>query len=469
VVTRLLERRWPWLVAAVVIVLIFLSTFVRLRLPASWDLRPRGSAEDIAQLRNRRDVNMLFILVDTLRADRLGCYGYPRPTSPYLDKLAAGGVRFARQLAQSSWTKCSMASLWTSLYPARTGLTRFDQVVPDEAQLPAEVFAQAGFRTVGIYRNGWVAPTFGFGQGFHVYRRPQAIPLPASVKLANPTLNEEGSDEGTIAAALEFLRIDGHKRWFLYLHLMDVHQYLYDEDSALFGTDHPGIYANSVRRVDHVIQAMIDSLSDQGLRANTLIAIASDHGEAFGERGFEGHAREVFRETTEVPFLISFPFRLDPGLTVAARTRNVDIWPTLFDLLGLPTPEDADGRSLVPEIVALARGEAPPGEERTAIAHLDQNWGTPGAESSTTVAVAENEHRYVRLERPEGHAEDLFDRRDDPDEVVDRSGDQPETLEHLRKIADDYLASQPVFGAPPARDVDQLELNQLRALGYAIP
>ncbi len=79
----------------------------------------------------------MLLVVDTLRADHLGSYGYARDTSPELDRLAATGARFDRHLSQSSWTKCSMASLWTGLYPARTGITRFDDVIPDEAELPA--------------------------------------------------------------------------------------------------------------------------------------------------------------------------------------------------------------------------------------------------------------------------------------------------------------------------------------------
>ncbi|TMA24467.1 MAG: sulfatase, partial [Deltaproteobacteria bacterium] len=279
-------------------------------------------------------------MIDMLRADRLSSWGYSRKTSPGLDELAGTGIRFARQLSQSSWTKASMASLWTSLYPARTGITRFDHVLPDQAVLPAEILAQAGFQTVGIYRNGWVAPTFGVAQGFEVYKRPPAVPPPPSVKQANPTLTDQSSDEGILEAAQEFLRIDGRaKRWFLYVHLMDVHEYLYDQDSALFGSAHPDIYDNAIHHVDSLIQDLVDSLDDAGFRDKTLIAVASDHGEAFGERGFDGHAREVFRETTEVPFLISFPFRLEPGITVNALTRNVDIWPTLLDLVGLAPAE----------------------------------------------------------------------------------------------------------------------------------
>jgi arylsulfatase A-like enzyme len=289
------------------------------------------------------------------------------------------------------------------------------------------------------------------------------------VKLANPTLSERGTDAGTIDAALEFLRIDGRKRWFLYLHLMDVHEYLYDEDSALFGSSHSDIYDNAIRHTDRLIEVLVDSLSEAGYRENTLIVVASDHGEAFGERGFDGHAREVYRETTEVPFLLSFPFRLEPGITVSTRTRNVDIWPTVLDLLGLAPPDGADGRSLVPEIEALARGEVVADAEPTAIAHLDATWGRPELEPRPMVAVALDERRYVRVEQPDGAVEQLFDRRDDPGELRDRAADDPETLERLRQLADRYLAARPSWGDPPTRELDELELNQLRALGYAIP
>ena len=226
--------------AALVIVAYF-STVVEIRL-APRDTRPVGTAEDIEALRNRDDVNVLFILIDTLRADHLGAWGYERDTSPFLDRLAGEGVRFARQISQSSWTKCSMASLWTGLYPSRTGVTRFDHVVPGEARLPAEILRDAGFRTAGLFRNGWVESYFGFDQGFEVYAKPVGRPAPATVRRENPTLKEVGTDLDAVDGAIEFLRVYGRDRWFLYLHLMDLHEYLYDEDSARFGTRYEDVY-----------------------------------------------------------------------------------------------------------------------------------------------------------------------------------------------------------------------------------
>jgi arylsulfatase A-like enzyme len=469
VAKRLLEKRWPWLVAAALIVAAFLSTVVELRPPADPDPRPSGSPDEIARLGERRDLNLLFVLIDTLRADRLGSYGYARDTSPNLDRLAASGVRFARHLAQSSWTKCSMASLWTGLYPARTGVTRYDDVVSAEARLPAEILKEAGFRTVGIFRNGWVAPTFGFEQGFDVYARPAARPIPPSVRAENPTLLTRGTDEDAVAAALEFLRVYGNERWFLYLHLMDVHEYLYDQESALFGGTYSDIYDNSIRWVDGTIAVLLEHLAALGLAGKTLVVIGADHGEAFLERGFEGHARRVFRETTEVPLLLFLPFRLDPGVVVSARTRNVDLWPTVLDLLGLEAPPGLDGRSLVPEILASARGEAAGDGGGTAIAHLDQNWGQTTLGPLATVAVAEGRLRYVRSHERGRGIERLFDSALDPRELDDRSQEEPEALARLRGVADAYLETKPPWGEAPKREIDELELNQLRALGYAVP
>jgi arylsulfatase A-like enzyme len=465
---RLLDQRWPWLVAAAAIVLVFLSTFIELRMPGGdWDERPRGTADDIAKLRERGDVNVLFILIDMLRADRLSVYGHERNTSPILDRLAATGVRFAHHTSQSSWTKASMASLWTGLYPARTGVTRFNHVLPDDANMPAEVFHGAGFQTVGIFRNGWVAPGFGFSQGFSVYQHPQSGLTP-TVPAANPTANEVSTDEGAVEAAFEFLRINGRKRWFMYLHLMDVHEYIYDEESALFGTDHESIYDNSIRHTDSVIGVLLEHLAADGYLDNTIVAIGADHGEAFGERGFDGHAREVFRETTEVPWIIAFPFKLEKPVVVTQRSSNVDVWPTLLDLVGLALPGPIDGRTRLPEIQALARGEAPPAADHSAIAQIDQHWGQPDLEPQTMVAVMDEDHRYVRLDLPDP-VEHLFDRRDDPNEMKNRIDDLPEERKAFAKIASDYLAEKPAWGDSPTRKIGELELNQLRALGYALP
>jgi arylsulfatase A-like enzyme len=461
--SRLRRSRGFYVAAAILMVVAAVASQLRIRS----DARPLGAPGDIATLHERNDVNLLFVLIDTLRADRLSSYGYERATSPTIDSLAATGIRFAEQMSQSSWTKCSMASLWTGLYPVRTGVTRSPQAVSPDARMPAEILREAGFRTSAIWRNGWVGPHFGFAQGFEVYHSPRASPVPASVRREKPTIGMAGTDQDIVNSAIEFLRSHGQERWFLYLHLMDVHQYVYDEESALFGTTYSDIYDNSIRWVDRVLASLIREVDARGLRDKTVIVVAADHGEAFGEHGREGHARDVYGEVTTTPFVLSLPFRLEPGVVVEAPTENVDVWPTLLELFRLPALEDTDGRSRLAEILAAAAGGPEPASNGPRFAHIDQTWGQRTRAPSPMVAVSEGPYRLVHR-APAGTGE-LYDRSVDPREQRDLGEEQPEVLERLVGLAEAYLERPAApWQTAPDVELDESELEQLRALGYAI-
>jgi arylsulfatase A-like enzyme len=313
---------------------------------------------------------------------------------------------------------------------------------------------------------------FGFDQGFDVYERPVPRPPSASVRRENPTLQSVGTDGDAVEAAIEFLRVYGQQRWFLYLHLMDVHEYLYDEDTALFGSTHSDVYDNAIRHENLVLDGLLGYLASSGQLERTLIAIGSDHGEAFGERGFEGHARNVYREATEVPFILAFPFRLEPGVVVETRTSNVDIWPTLLDLLGLPALPGVDGRSRVPEILAAARGEPAPQDGAPHIAHLDQSWGRRNVVADPNVAISQGGFRYLLFAGEAGgrRREELFDANTDTAEGKNVIEAHPEVAERMREATRSYLETTPPWSAPaPDLELDEIQLNQLRALGYQVP
>jgi len=461
--SRLFTRRSFFTVAAIALIV----GGVALQLDIRTNPRPLGGADEIASLASRDDLNLLFVLIDTLRADRLSAYGYDRETSPNIDALAATGVRFAENLSQSSWTKCSMASLWTGSYPARTGVTRAPQAVSDQARMPAEILRDAGFRTFAIWRNGWLRPAFGFSQGFEVYHSPRATPVPASVRRERPSASIIGTDQDTAFSAMEFLRSHGDEHWFLYLHLMDVHQYVYDADSARFGDTYSDIYDNAIHWTDRVLGSVIEQLDARGLREKTLIVLAADHGEAFGEHGREGHARDVYGEVTTTPLILSFPFRLEPGAVVESQTANVDLWPTLLDLLGLPPFADADGRSRRPEILAAVRGAPAPAAEEPHYAHIDQTWGRSERKPSPMVAVTDGSYRLIR--RAGDAPAELFDRSADRSEQVDLASERPEVLARMTALAEAYLAQEPAEWAGDSDvEIDPQELEQLRALGYQV-
>jgi len=468
------RRRLFGLLAALASLTLITAGLARLAIDASQrDPRPRGTLEDLLALREQDDLNVLFILVDTLRADRLGAYGYERDTSPNLDALAATGIRFAQQVSQSSWTKCSMASLWTGLYPVRTRVLRAYDVVSPKARMPAEIFQEAGFRTAGIWRNGWIDPNFGFSQGFEIYLNPrsQRRQVARLARSVNPNNSLDGDDADILDSTFEFLRAHGHERWFLYLHMMDVHQYAYSPESALFGTSYMDSYDNSIHWVDSLLGILFAKLDEMGLRENTVIVFSSDHGEAFGEHDGEGHARNVYGEVTQTPLILSFPFQLDPGIVVEARSENVDLWPTVLELLGLPALSDVDGRSMLPEIVAAARGETPPeGEDDgVAFAQIDQAWGKTKLEPRPMVAVNEGQWRLMfREEFPE--RSELYDKWADPREQRNIAAEQPEVTERLKERAVGYLNSPPPpWGDDaPSAEIDSMQMNLLRALGYGV-
>ncbi len=420
-------------------------------------------------MRERDDISVIFILIDTLRADHLSTYGYGRATSPTLDDLTSVGIRFADVQSQSSWTKTSMASLWLGAYPARTGVLRHPHSIPQEATLPAEILKEAGFRTVGIWRNGWVANNFGFAQGFDVYYRPQAARSQLEVRRGNPSAHPlMGTDLDATEAAVEFLRSYRDDRLFLYIHYMDVHQYVYDRESALFGTDYKDAYDNAIHWTDRNVNRLLHEADRVGMLERSIVILASDHGEAFYEHGGEGHARNLYREVTSTPLLIWLPFRLDDAVTVHERVENVDIWPTLLDMLGLPPLPDAQGRSLVPLIERAARGTPPPADVRPAYAQLDRTWGRVDTEPLPLVSVARGDLRLFHDVTTPERAE-LYDHADDPKEQRNVAAQRPDDVRALRVLAEQYLATPaPEWGAPGEVPLDEMRLNQLRALGYVL-
>jgi len=432
--------------------------------------RPVGSLDQVAGLRDRDDVNVVIIVVDTLRADRLSAWGYERKTSPIMEGLAQTGIRFSDTLAQSSWTKTSMASMLTATYPAKNRITRFNHVIPQGAILMSEVFQDAGFFTVGIFRNGWVKDSFGFAQGWNAYIKPTGKRSdynsnPSSVKLP-------GTDQQIVDAAVQFLRSASDRRFLLYLHMMDVHQYVYDH-SVDFGRSHSDIYDQAIHWVDSNIGTVIAVLQQQGLMKKTIVAIVSDHGEAFLEHGTEGHAVNLYTEVTRVPFILALPFRLEKPLVIDTPVENVDVVPTLLDLVGLPPLPEADGTSLVPLIEAAARGEAPAKldghEER--FAFLDRNWGRPNLDPVPWVMVERDGYRLHLHERAQGKpgTVELFDVRKDREEKTDVAESDPSQLAEMRGDIERFLSTpEPSWGGPGWVDLDDMEAMELRALGYAV-
>jgi arylsulfatase A-like enzyme len=484
---RILDSSWTYFgLAGVLVVAAVLSQF-EIRTPD----RPAGRPEQITSLREQSDVNVIWILVDTLRADRVTSYGYERETSPFMSFLADTGIRFEHCMSQSSWTKSSMASIWTGTFPASNGVLRWNHALPDAATMPAEILRKVGFHTAGLYRNGWVAPNFGFEQGFDVYYRPTPSQAPEQFARRTPSSSPlMGTDQDLTEAALEYLRSRGHERFFLYVHYMDIHQYAYDQQSARFGSAYSDVYDNAILWTDRNVGALIAGLEELGLAKKTLLVISSDHGEGFREHGMEGHGKSLYGEVVNVPFIIALPFRLEPGIVVRTPVQNVDIWPTILDLLGAPPLPGAQGRSLVPLIEAAARGDESGvdglGPDRPLFAKMDRRWGQTQLDPDYIVQVTRWPFRMIRIlgaagdgaspgkSDGTGEAErpvrlELFDLGTDPREQKNLAEQRGDVVTELGALIDGHVGSSGVpWGEPSEVELDQMRLEQLRALGYVI-
>jgi arylsulfatase A-like enzyme len=362
-----------------------------------------------------------------------------------------------------------MASLWTGLFPHRTGVVRFQHGLPQAARTPAELFQEAGYTTAGVYRNGWVGANFGFSQGFDLYLEPSPRSDPKGFK--RPALGARrlnGTDQDLTLAAIEFLNQNRSEKFLLYAHFMDVHQYAYDDEAAAlgFGPSLSDFYDASIHWVDSNLYALFLELDRLDLLKKTLVVVAADHGEAFREHGREGHATNLYREVTEVPLIMMLPFRLSEPLVVEPVVRNVDIWPTILDLAGLPPLPQTDGVSLVPLMEAAAKHEKV--ETPISMAYLDQTWGLLETESKPLISIRNDGQRILYRSRQPGLLE-VYDRESDPKEQKNLYKEPPEWVAPLKQELDRQLALPVPWGAADEVQVDDMARGQLRALGYVVP
>jgi arylsulfatase A-like enzyme len=428
-----------------------------------------------------RGANVVVVLVDALRADHLGCYGYALPTSPFLDELARDGVVFERAVSAASQTVPSVLSLWASVYPSRHGNQYFARKnafrvgpnrtrprVPEQLPLMAEMFQRRGYATGAVIGNALLHPDYGFARGFDRY-----LNLPAQQRL---NVLPRGQDVNR--AAFTLLEEWRERPFLLYLHYMDVHspyqppepyrrefvgslRGMYSYVNGLFPILRPedvaftrALYDAGIRGVDDVVHELVVALRSNGLADSTLLVVTADHGDEFHEHGGMGHGWTLYQEVLHVPLVF-----VHPRLTRAATARRfpgpvslVDVLPTLLELTGGEVLSGLDGVSLAPLIVgAEAEGENPP---RALFSELGD-----------MKAIQKGERKLIRSMR-QGEHDEAFDLQADPRE---QQPGAPAWRQELATELSAFLEHAPPPLPAPAEDapVDPRLEEQLRALGYA--
>jgi choline-sulfatase len=419
--------------------------------------------------------NVIIYLVDALRADHLGCYGYSRPVSPHIDAFARQAVTFRHTVAQSSWTRPATTTILTGLLPRTHGVNGRRDKLSEQALTLAEMLQARGYHTAGFVTNGNVARSFGLAQGFETYE-------------LLPRKHSAATDVN--AAAAGWLE-SGWKRdapFFLYLHTVEPHApytppppfrqrfapEVHDElltrmkvfhrleDGSLAPTPELrqsllDLYDAEIAANDAAFGELIDLLARRGLWEDTVVVFISDHGEELFDHGGWEHGKTLHAEMLDVPLLVRAPGA--GAKSVQRQVQQVDVAPTILDLLSLPVPPVVEGRSLVPWITGGNTGGTPEDDpEAEAYSWLDQHGFR--AASVTTPAWRMIEDRAPNAGR------DLYDRRADPTEHRDLADERAVRTGYLR--AHLLAAERRRKGALQAGEavLDAELRKQLQALGY---
>jgi len=445
-----------------------------------------------------RQANVIFILIDTLRPDHLGCYGYSRNTSPNIDGLANQGILFKNTIAQAPWTKPSVASFFTSTLPSTHGVTwrGRNETLPKSMLTLAEVLKQNGYRTAAFSDNPHITRSNGFDQGFDTFVENYSF--------------LKGNAEPLTNKMLTWLRENAQEKHFIYIHYLDPHDpyqapgtyrdmflnkkeidvsktvkrgntYVLNGEShldrrmkeklkSIHPQDYPlptplhiskkelnyliGLYDGEIRYVDYQVGRIISVLKELKTYDKTTIIISSDHGEEFLEHGMFRHGYHLYDEIIKVPLIIISPHFNKTPLEIKTPVNLIDLMPTLLDLLNLPFPGSMQGKSIIPLINQ--------GKKAEPLSISETSWKGARAQS---VSLSEWKHiNDIRNERIELY--NLGEDSGEKNNLYLKEDEKAEKLSHL--LSNIISKAQPVTekSKDKGKQLEKKQLDKLESLGY---
>jgi len=455
--------------------------------------------------------NVLLISIDTLRADRVGCYGYEGGTTPRLDAFAREGIRFANVTAQAPYTLPSHASLFSGQFPSVHGVERQEMVLSStRSPILARILGERGYRTQAFTGGGYVNADFGFDKGFDGFanidplRHRSSSFFAAMVEEAEPMilhrLRRAGKTPTRVTRELvneygpervhAWIREHADEPFFLFVHTYTVHdydaprEYLTCRDQGCKSTredywefnitrkngwvpqpvsdvdrEHIGhLYDAALRFTDRLVGELLDVLDEAGLRDDTIVAITTDHGEELFERGFVQHGKTLYEELTSIPMMIRVP-GVAPRV-IEEPAMMIDLAPTILGALGIPRDPRMQG------LDRLADGppERPLWSEvhddfvHKYAMHTGDGWKLLYAPPDDEVEFpAKKEWELYDLNRDAGERDDLS--ATDPQRLERMSAELLDHRDLLRSLAEN-------LGEAGRAELGEETLLQLERLGY---
>lgn len=404
--------------------------------------------------------NVLLVSFDTTRADRIGSYGNTRIKTPTLDGLAASGMRFANAYTAVPITTPSHSTIHTGRYPIAHGVRDNGLFVLAEDQVTlAEILHENGYATAAAVGSFPLTAHFGLDQGFDFYDDHLTGQHENYLGLREAPKEELFFDERRAAqvneAVLPWLRENSAKPFFLWVHYFDPHQPFEPPPpyNQLYADDP---YDGEIAYSDASLGFLLEQLRGLGVLDNTLIVMVADHGEGLSEHNEITHAVLAYNSTLHVPLIIRPPQgEVAPGTVVEQRVGTVDIVPTILDLLGIPLPENLQGRSLRHTWQTGGNPDAAPLQYAENLSpRLSHGWGE-------LRILFDANLKYIHGPRPE-----LYDLDVDPQESHNLIGEQPETGKRMKEELSRFLANHAVAGVSTTEHLSESERQRLEALGY---
>ncbi|HYC54795.1 MAG TPA: sulfatase [Candidatus Binatia bacterium] len=435
--------------------------------------------------------NAIVIITDTLRADHVGAYKLTDIKTPGMDRLASDGVLFENAYTNSTWTRPSVATILTSLYPSSHKVMYKTDLLPEGVTTLAEAMREAGYRTVGYVTNINVAPSFHFQQGFqeYYYLSPafffgatdsaSKLSFYSGMRLVRERFFSKEKwvqnyyqDAQTVnGGALPWLDRNSREPFFTLIHYMDPHDPYFEIPYngvaiARVDTPHPDpsqrdrmmkLYADNIEYMDRFIANLIEALQASGVYDNTTIVLVADHGEEFYEHKGWWHGTTLYDSEMHVPLLIKLPkatnAAVKPGTRVKAWAQLLDVAPTVLAASGVPIPERYQGRDLF--------SQTPP--PQALFAEEDH-------EGNILHSIRTEKWKLITANEgnPRGLAPvELYDMSTDRGETRNVAGDNAAVVEELKTNLDalkQLAASRAVAGESAA--IDAAAQEKLRSLGY---
>jgi arylsulfatase A-like enzyme len=453
-----------------------------------------------------RRPNVILITIDTLRADRLSCYGYTKHRTPNFDRLAQEGVLFENAFCDVTWTIPSMASVMTGRYATVHGLRSSFQRLSPEATTLAELLSARGIHTAALIASFPLDSMFGLDQGFALYDDDVAHGAFSGEVL--PVQKEPGNrkelrqffmyravhaayrpDNEQSDRAIRWLREERQEPFFLWLHYWGPHEKPQPtgDPAEQLGRQREQ-YDPDVVEADAQVGRVLATLDELGLRARTAVILHADHGQSLTEHDYFGHGRDVYDPCQHVPLLMRLPDRLPSGLRIRRLVRNIDLFPTMLDLMGVKLTVPVDGGSLLPLIAGKNNGEPEEVYVETYLSAnslfadlIGPNNDTPLGFRRLGVRTAkwkfivndpiplldEDDPAPVTPEmRAQYYSEELYDLRADPGETTNVIGTHADLAASFWKKMGDYQTRR----GPGSENIklDDASRERLRSLGYPV-